>query len=200
MNCWQCSAITEIDAAFCTECNSIQPPQTDRTHFEYLGVPNHFAQNADELSQRHRSLQRTFHPDRFVSRDARQRRLSLEHATRLNDAYRILRDPCKRAEYMLSLRGCDINHEDTQIRLAPMFLMEIIELREAIEELSGSDTHVERSIIERDVALRFEETLSQLGQGLDGETVSVDTMAQWAAQLKYLKRIIDEIHEGDNQR
>ena len=197
MNCWQCNASLDVDTAFCADCKTIQPPKPGQTHFEYLETTDQFAQDLDDLARRHRSLQRKFHPDRFVSKTDRERRLSLEHATLLNDAYRVLRDPCRRAEYMLSLRGCDINREDSRIRLDPMFLMEVIELREAIEELSGTDTHVERSTIERDVALRFEETLSQLGQCLDDGSQAVDEMAQWAAQLKYLKRIIDEIHARD---
>ena len=157
-----------------------------------MGVEAGFGQDTADLASRHRKLQRRFHPDRFVSTDDRQRRLSLEHATALNDAFRILRDPMKRAEYMLKLRGLDLQDGTNQIRLDPMFLMEILELREAIEELPGADTHVERGRIERDVALRYEDILAQLGEGLGQEDSNTEALAQHAAQLKYLKRILEE--------
>ena len=123
-----------------------------------------------------------------------ERRLSLEHATALNDAYRILKDPCARAEYMLKLRGCDVTSDDKQVSLSPMFLMEVMELREVIDELRGSDTHVERGQIERDVALKYEAILAQLGEGLDGGDEPLPELAQLAAQLRYLKKILEDLH------
>lgn len=194
MPCWRCTSSAVDQHEFCPTCGSIQPPSPHRTHFERLGVEAGFAQDNDALLKRHREEQRRFHPDRFVSKSDAERRLSLEHATALNDAYRILRDPCSRAEYMLTLRGCDVTSEDKQVALSPMFLMEIMELREVIDELRGSDTHVERGQIERDVALKYESILEELGAGLDGGDQPVAHLAQLAAQLRYLKRILEDLH------
>ena len=193
MSCWRCKSSAEREDEFCVTCGTIQPPSPDRTHFDRLGVAHSFRQSEADLVQRHRREQRRFHPDRFVSRSDIERRLSLEHATALNDAYRLLKDPCLRAEYMLRLRGCDVGSEDKQVSLSPMFLMEIMELREVIDELKGSDTHVERGQLERDVAARYEETIERLGDGLDQQTHSIDELAQWAAQLRYLKRILEDL-------
>jgi hypothetical protein len=88
----------------------------------------------------------------------------------------------------------DMSDEAKQVKLDPMFLMEIMELREAIDELGGADTHVERGQIEIDVASRYEETLSILGTGLDGGEVASVVLAQYAAQIKYLKRILEDLH------
>ena len=194
MICWQCNETLDPTVELCEACGALQPPRPDQTHFQRLDVPYTFAQDAAQLAQHHRTKQRALHPDRFVSRSDRERRFSLEHATALNDAYRVLRDPCRRADYMLSLRGVDITNEANQVKLTPMFLMEIVELREAIDELSGSDIHVERGRIEREVAHRYEDILGRLGDGLDGETEPTEGLAQYAAQLKYLKRILDELH------
>jgi molecular chaperone HscB len=127
------------------------------------------------------------------------RRLSLEHATLLNDAIRILRDPVLRGAYLLALRGLDPNAENTRIQLDPMFLMEIIELREAISELDGPDAHVERGRMEHSVAARFEALVEELSTGLEDEEAPLEPLAQVVAQLKYLRRVLDEIHahEGD---
>ncbi len=193
MACWRCKSSLESEAEFCPLCQTIQPPSPGRTYFDRLGVESCFQQDLHTLVTRHRQEQRRFHPDRFVSKTDAERRLSLEHATALNDAYRVLRDPCLRAEYMLRLRGCEVGSEDKQVSLSPMFLMEVMELREVIDELRGSDTHVERGQIERDVALRYEDILARLGEGLDNNSDNVDELAQLAAQLRYLKRILEDL-------
>ena len=72
--------------------------------------------------------------------------------------------------------------------------MDIMELREALDELEGSDTHVERGRIEREVAHRYESTLSDLGRVIDDESASLADLAQWAMQLKYFKRVLEELH------
>jgi hypothetical protein len=95
---------------------------------------------------------------------------------------------------MLGLKGMDVTDEGNQVRLQPMFLMEVLELREAMEELGGPDTHVERGRITTEVARRYESTLTTLGSGLDSGIPSIETLAQCAAQLKYLKKILDDLH------
>lgn len=194
MNCWQCGNPVAPAEHLCPQCRYLQPPRPQQTHFERLEVAESFDQDLDVLAKHHRRLQRTFHPDRFASQDEKQRRLSLEHATALNDAYRILRDPCRRADYMLILKGMDVIDERNQVKLQPFFLMEVLELREAMEELGGPDTHAERGRITTEVAQRYESTLGTLGSGLDSGIPSIETLAQCAAQLKYLKKILDDLH------
>ena len=194
MSCWQCQAEIQLGSAQCDACGALQPPNPHEDYFTRLGVERSFAIDLDELAKTHRRLQRRFHPDRFVSHGDRQRRFSLEHATALNDAFRTLRDPIRRAHYLLKLRGLDLQSEEHTVKLSPVFLMDIMELREALDELEGSDTHVERGRIEREVAHRYESTLSDLGRGLDDESASLADLAQWAMQLKYFKRVLEELH------
>lgn len=201
MACWQCGA--DIDAAelFCPTCGTLQPPDPKTDHFARLGLERSFAQEPDEIVKRHRALQRKLHPDRFVSKGAKVRVLSLQHATALNDAVRLLRDPVKRGAYMLGLHGRDLDAEEGTIKLDPMFLMEVFELREAIGELSGVDAHVERGEMERDIAARYEARVAELGAGLDAEgertEAELDALAQIAAQLRYLEGILAELHAID---
>ncbi|MEE2756774.1 MAG: Fe-S protein assembly co-chaperone HscB [Myxococcota bacterium] len=194
MKCWRCQWEYGDTDFICPECGALQAPRPNLSHFERLDIGQSYHVDVGELAERHRRLQRQFHPDRHASRSDMERRFSLEHATALNDAFRVLKDPVKRAEYMIGLRGLDMTDERNQVKLPPMFLMEMLELREAIDELNGSDTHVERGRIEHDVASRYEGTLDALGAGLDGTDASIVVLAQYAAQLKYLKKILDDLH------
>ncbi|MCA9561323.1 MAG: Fe-S protein assembly co-chaperone HscB [Myxococcales bacterium] len=196
MNCWECGA--PVAAMFCEGCEAIQPPDPRLDHFARLGVEHRFEQDPDALAAAHRTLQRKVHPDRFASAGDRPRRFSMAQATALNDAIRVLRDPLRRAEYMLHLRGRDVGAEgEGRVQLSPAFLMEIIELREAVDELNGPDAHTERGRMAREVAARFEGMLAELGRRLDAGDDDLDAMAQLAAQLRYLRRVIDELQVDD---
>jgi molecular chaperone HscB len=195
MKCWQCG-VHESDP-ICGACGIIQPPDPRLDHFERLGLTRRFAQDTGEVAASHRRLQRTVHPDRFASKGARERRLSLEHATALNDAVRTLRNPLLRADYLLLLRGVDVAAEgEDRVTLEPMFLMEILELREALDELTGPDAHPERAKLRHDIIARYEGSLAALGAGLDADE-ALPALVQSAAQLRYLRRVIEELETLD---
>ena len=111
------------------------PPMIDfsRNHFELFGFRPEYRIDARLLERGYRELQRSVHPDRFASAGDAQRRLALQASARVNEAYRTLRDPVARAEYLLSLRGIDANAE-TDTRLPVAFLTRQLERREAAEE------------------------------------------------------------------
>ena len=200
MECWQCGAPAQ--GLFCDACKVIQPPDPRLDHFARLGLTRAFAQDADAVGVAHRNLQRLVHPDRFAQRSDHERRLSMGHATALNDAARVVRDPLTRAEYLLALRGRSMNQEgEGRVRLDPAFLMEVIELREAVDELDGPDAHPERARMAREVAARYEAMMTDLGARLDmtdaQEDTDLDAMVQAAAQLRYLRRALDELQVDD---
>jgi molecular chaperone HscB len=108
--------------------------------FQVLGVPQSWHLDAELLAARHLALSRELHPDRFAQASPRERILSLERTTAVNDAYRTLRDPIRRAEYLLRQHG--IGHSDQDIARGresggtdPAFLAEIMEIREQMLEL-----------------------------------------------------------------
>ena len=77
--------------------------------------------------------------------------------------------------------------------------MEVIEFREALDELMGSDAHGELAEVARSVEGKFQSTLEQLGSALDADDDNLDELAQWAAQLRYLQRILDHVAQhGSN--
>ena len=112
----------------------MQPPRaTD--YFAYLGIPRSYHVDLDRLGDVLREKSRQFHPDRFARAEPRERTNSLSHTTYLNDAVRTLRDPQRRAEYVLSLYGIKAGGNDRErAKMDPAFLMEMLELRKARHE------------------------------------------------------------------
>ncbi|WP_417656388.1 co-chaperone HscB [Pseudidiomarina aestuarii] len=106
-------------------------------HFELFGLPAAFAIDAAELQQRYRKLQQTLHPDRFANASQRDKLLAVQRTSQLNDAYQTLRRPLSRAEYMLELRGIDLQHEQQTLQ-DPEFLMAQMEWRERLEDLNSA--------------------------------------------------------------
>jgi molecular chaperone HscB len=104
-----------------------------RNHFEILGFAPAFRIDDEALERAYRELQRSVHPDRFASAGDAPKRLALQASARANEAYRTLRDPVSRAEYLLSLHGIDAR-DDADTRLPVAFLTRQLERREAAEE------------------------------------------------------------------
>ena len=108
-----------------------------RNHFELFGLPVRYAIDADALEVAFRELQRSVHPDRHAASDDASRRLSLQAAARVNEAYRTLADPVERARYLLSLAGVEAFGE-TDTALAFDFLERQLDRRERASLAAGA--------------------------------------------------------------
>ncbi|WJW76259.1 Fe-S protein assembly co-chaperone HscB [Thiohalobacter sp. IOR34] len=108
-----------------------------RNYFELFALPEQFELDRAALDARYRELQRSVHPDRFASAGDQQRRLSMQLAARINEGYRVLKDPLARGRYLLELRGLESIDEQATHQDAA-FLMEQMELREALEAVRDS--------------------------------------------------------------
>ncbi len=102
-------------------------------HFSLFGLPSAFALDAVALERAYREIQARIHPDRFVNSGEAEKRASMQWTTRVNEAYRTLKDPVLRAKYMLEQAGLDVGFE-TNTAMPPAFLMRQLELRESLEE------------------------------------------------------------------
>ena len=87
------------------------------------------------LEQRYQALQKQFHPDRFAIRSSKEKRLSLEHVIRLNEAYQTLKNPYTRSAYLLKRVGHDPSDKGHGSKTDPAFLMEIMEIQEALDAI-----------------------------------------------------------------
>ena len=104
-----------------------------------MGLPRSFELPPGELEKRFRDLSWQMHPDRFAGAGAGERRLALEKTTALNDAYRTLRDPVRRAAHLLELHGVTIDeNRPGAVKVSPELLEEILELREALADAKGA--------------------------------------------------------------
>ena len=128
------------------------------------------------------------HPDRFAHAGDAERRASLQWTTRVNEAYRTLKDPVQRGKHLLELHGIDVAFE-TNTAMPPEFLMQQMELREALDEAKDaarldslrSRLQQERSSLEKAIA-----------QAIDAEK-DYRGAADLSRKLQFLHRLDDEI-------
>jgi molecular chaperone HscB len=122
--CRNCGAGAPADAHFCPQCTRILPLGRPADYFTYLGVPRKLALDSPVLEQNFRTLSRQFHPDYFYNATPAERRASLERSSYLNDAYRTLRQPIARIEYLLQLEGLAAGGNGEGSKLVPASLLE----------------------------------------------------------------------------
>ena len=133
--CWQCGHPSER-SLFCQYCDSLQQPRTD--YYRFLGIDRKLTIDPAALERRFYDLSRLLHPDRYTRKPATERQYSLEATALLNDAYRVLRDPVSRAEYVLKQGGVETS-EPRSKNVAPELIEEVFELNMALEELREGD-------------------------------------------------------------
>ena len=102
-------------------------------YFEFLDLPRNLAIDGKDLEKRFYALSRQLHPDLHSRKSQAEREQAEESTAVLNDAYRTLRDPIARAEYLLKLEGFDIGEQTTK-DVPPELLEEVFELNMALEE------------------------------------------------------------------
>ena len=108
-----------------------------QNHFELMGLPVSFRLDRAALDSAYRELQGRLHPDRFAQTGDQERRLAVQGSAWINEAYSTLKDDTRRARYLLILQGVEFDDErDTASD--PEFLMEQMELREALEEAADT--------------------------------------------------------------
>lgn len=110
-----------------------------QNYFELFDLAIASQPDVSELRAKYMVLQRQYHPDKFASADDQQRRQAVQIASFVNQAHQTLSDPLKCAEYCLQLQGVSVDSE-TDAKMDPMFLMEQMEWREALEDIDSSDS------------------------------------------------------------
>ena len=164
-----------------------------RNHFELLGLAVSFAVPADALDRSYREIQARVHPDRHATATDADRRAAMQLATQVNEAYQTLKNPLKRAIYLLQLSGIDVLAEHSTA-MEPAFLMQQMEWRESIEDARAA----------RNAAL-----LAALREGLDAEkrerfarlesllgSQALQPAAEAARQLLFIDKLEQEIGDG----
>jgi molecular chaperone HscB len=146
--CRNCGAGAPVDAHFCPQCTKILPLGRQGDYFSYLGVPRKLTLDSPLLEQRFRTLSRQFHPDYFYNATPAERRASLERSSYLNDAYRTLRQPTARTEYLLELEGLPAGGNGQGSKQVPASLLEDVfalnEELDAVRDLRAEGASAEQ--------------------------------------------------------
>lgn len=133
--------------------------------FSLFSLPRRFALDEATLDAAWRQWMAGVHPDRHASGSAVDQRLAAQWATRINEAYRRLKDPVRRAAYLCELHGSPVSLEGSQ-GLSTAFLMQQMEWREAVEVAHSAQA---LEAIESQVAAAYAEHLERLQERIDGE-------------------------------
>ena len=193
--CWNCHERAQ-GTHFCPSCGKLLQAAGTTDYFALFEMPRKLWIEMNALEQRFLQLSWKLHPDNFVNATETERELSLKRSSELNDAYRVLRDPVARVEYLLGLENMRKEGEHKQ-QAPPELLEEVFELNESLDELreaksSGSDLAALKSRLEA-VEKSFGENLgevdAQLREAARTWDAGIDANADDAARRKIMARL-----------
>jgi len=185
--CWSCSVAHNESTLFCPHCSKIQPPPGGN-FFTVFGLSPRLNLDLASLEKEFHRLSRRLHPDRFARAAENEKEWSLADTALLNDAYRTLKDPIARTEYLLKLHGAEIGEEFAgngqkgredrtgSSRVPSDLLEEVFDLNMQLEEM-----RMAHQMGAEDPALKQE--LMQAGEKFENlrQVVDRDLRAQWDA-------------------
>jgi len=159
--------------------------------FETLGVEPVFSLDLESLERRHRDLSRTLHPDRHATSGAAERRMALGRAIEVNEAFRILKDPVRRAEALLALRGVQ-SGEGKEPPASPSLLMEVMERREALADVRQTKNEAELTRLIAEVRSEAARAEAALGREFASVGPNSAEILKRIGELRYYRRFLDE--------
>ena len=180
---------------FCSACGKVQPP-VPVDYFTFFGFPRKLNIDATQLEREFYDLSRKLHPDLYAVAEKQEQRWSLEQSSQLNDAYRTLKDPIKRTQYLLRLEGVELEEQSKtateQARatgevkkqvVPPDLLEEVFDLNMQLQELrmhkqAGEDDPALLEELGRhklELEAKFEALLDELKSWWKQWDVAVDT-------------------------
>jgi molecular chaperone HscB len=183
-SCWSCGTMRAVH--FCSSCGKVQPPRPV-DYFTFFALPRKLNVDTTDLEREFYELSRKLHPDLSARADKREQEWSLEQSSLLNDAYRTLKDPIKRTEYLLRLEGVELEEQSKaatekaratgEIKkqvVPPDLLEEVFELNMQLEELRA-----QKKLGEDDPALIEEVGRQKLELEEKQESLSEELKKYW---------------------
>jgi molecular chaperone HscB len=200
-SCWSCGSMRA--AHFCESCGKVQPP-VPVDYFTFFGLPPKLNVDVPALEKTFYELSRRLHPDLNARAGSQEQEWSLEQSSLLNDAYRTLRDPIKRTEYLLHLEGVVLEEQSKsateQARASgelkkqivpPDLLEEVFELNMQLEEL-----RMNQKMGDEDPALIAEIRKQKLSLEAKHEALLQELQAYW----KSWDDLVDRGHAASEER
>src|SRR5262245_19087869 len=170
-------------------------------YFAIFGLPRKLWIETSEVEQTFLQMSWKLHPDNFVKATEQERELSLKRSSELNDAYRTLRDPIARVEYLLAIEGERKEGEKRQ-QAPPELLEEVFELNESLDELREARASGENLA---GLKARLESAEKNIQQKLEEVDAELQVAArEWDAALKAdhaeRKKVMARLNELLNRR
>lgn len=168
------------------------PFSVNSNFFEYFDQPIHFDVDLTSLHKAQLVLQAELHPDKYVNGSDQEKRLSVQKASMVNEAYETLKEPVKRAHYLLELKGVEKN--DNQTTNDASFLMEQISFR---EEMGECRTNVEPLDCIDHLTVKLKDRAQVFSQEFETEFNKEDyNKAQESARkMMFVKKILDQLND-----
>lgn len=164
-----------------------------KNFFELFDIAVDFQLDQQQLHAAQQRLQSAYHPDRFINASDQEKRMSVQYAAHINEAYETLKNPVKRARYMLEVGGLEV-HNDHESTTDTTFLMEQIELREEMDECRSCKdpmracSHITGKLDQRSKEFSNQfELLYQQGKFEDAHQVS--------KKMQFVERILEQIDD-----
>ncbi|MEO5765988.1 MAG: Fe-S protein assembly co-chaperone HscB [Casimicrobiaceae bacterium] len=162
-----------------------------RNYFDLFGIPQRYRFDGERLEQAYRALQSEVHPDRFAGGSDAQKRIALQSSARVNEAYRALRDPVLRAQYLLQMHGVDATDEtDTSLPLE--FLEHQLERREAAEGFVEARDVRALSALVTQIRAESTDREAALATALDDERAFADARTK-VRELTFLQKLAADL-------
>jgi molecular chaperone HscB len=169
-------------------------------YFELFNLDVSFNVDLSGLATTYQKLQQLTHPDKFATASDRDRLLSVQKNAQVNDGYQTLKSPLSRAEYMLNLKGIDLQHEQTTLQ-DNAFLMQQMEWREQLEEIDD-ELEPEQKLAELDDEIKdiIKAKFTELAQLFIEDTEQThQSAAMIIRKLKFMYKLRQEIERKDEQ-
>lgn len=166
-------------------------PDFRKNFFQLFGLPERYQLDQADLGERFRALQNEVHPDRHADRPDAERRLSMQWATWINEAYQTLNNAAARGRYLLRQHGVETQEETSTVMPAD-FLMQQLEWREAIAEArEAGDAAALQSLEER---IRHEMRALETGLAVKiDERADYQAAAEDVRKLKFMERLAEDV-------
>ena len=162
-----------------------------QTHFALFDLPQSYALDRDKLDAAYRELQNAVHPDRFAAHSEAEQRMAMQRATQVNEAYQTLKDPVSRGVYLLRLQGIGAL-DASNTKMAPAFLVQQMEWREAIEDAGAAKDMAALDALTDDLRTAHRRIEAQLAELVD-RAHDYAAASEAVRQLRFMDKLLAEV-------
>ncbi len=173
-------------------------PSINSNYFQVFNIPLSCDLNLERLAEEYRKQQSQVHPDRFAGADESEKLRAVQRSSYLNEAYETLKSPLKRAAYLLSLQGRDVQQVQ-QSELGMDLLMAQIALRERLDEMPKDESALaDLGALKIEVQAKLNQQQQQFSEKFELE--DFDAAKKIYHELQFLHKLAAEINAGEELR